>query len=88
MNFDPEIESDRQTLIAELAAFAKTQNISHGEIARRCELHRSAVSRALSGRFSPEIDTLLKIAAALGLTLTISQKPNRRADRGTQPAQN
>ena len=39
------------------------------ELARRARLHRVALSRALSGRRNPRLDTLAKVVAACGVKL-------------------
>lgn len=42
------------------------------ELARRAELDRVALSRALSGRRNPRLDTLAKVAGACGISLRFS----------------
>ena len=49
-------------------------NISQRELARQCGIPHSSVARIESGRTSPNLATLLKLCACLGLSLTVSVK--------------
>ena len=46
--------------------------LSQRDLARLCEIPQSSVARIETGKTMPKIDTLLKIMAKLGLTLTPS----------------
>lgn len=67
-------EFARKLLIEFVRKIAEERGVSVAEIARRAGLHRSNVSRILSGRYSPELDTFLKIAGALDLHLDLREK--------------
>lgn len=67
-------EFARKLLIEFARKIAEERGVSVAEIARRAGLHRSNVSRILSGRYSPELDTFLKIAGALDLHLDLREK--------------
>ncbi|MDE2997734.1 MAG: putative addiction module antidote protein [Gemmatimonadota bacterium] len=47
-------------------------------LAREANLDRVALSRALSGRRNPRLDTLAKVSAACGIKLRFSACVNRR----------
>lgn len=64
-------ELARKTLVEHVRQYAKHKGFSQDEIATRAGLHRSNVNRVLSGRYSPEMDTFIKIAEAVGLKLHI-----------------
>lgn len=67
-------EFARKLLIEFMHKIAEERGVSNAEIARRSGLQRPNVSRILSGRYSPELDTFLKIAGALDLHLEIREK--------------
>lgn len=80
---DPESKKDIEEIEA-LAAIVGTMieqrntlGISQRELATRCGIPQSSVARIESFRTTPNLDTLLKILQALGLTLTVS--PNKSA---------
>jgi len=64
-------EFARKLLVEYVRKIAEERGVSNAEIARRCGLQRPNVSRILSGRYSPELDTFLKIAGALDLRLEL-----------------
>lgn len=66
-----EFELARKSLLDEVRVAAQKRKITQEQIAERTGLHRSNISRIFSGRYSPELDTFLKIAAAVGLRLRI-----------------
>lgn len=65
-------ELARKSLVEHVRQFAKHKGVSQDEIAQSTGLHRSNVNRVLSGRYSPELDTFLKIAESLGLKIKIT----------------
>ena len=48
------------------------------EIARRAKVDRVSLSRALSGKRNPRLDTLAKVSAACGVELRFSAAVNSR----------
>lgn len=67
-------EFARKMLIEYLRQYARDQGISIQQIADRTGLQRSNISRVLAGRYSPTLDTFLKIAGALDLHIDISTR--------------
>ena len=47
-------------------------NISQRELAQQCGIPHSSVARIESGRTSPNLATLIKLCACLGMSVTIS----------------
>ena len=66
-----EMEDDPRLL---MKAFRNVAEAKGGisEIARQANLDRVALSRALSGRRNPRLDTLAKVTAACGVKLQFS----------------
>ena len=58
-------------IIQALEATRTSQGVTVTELARRAGLARPGVSKALHGRKQPCLGTVVKLAAALGLTLTL-----------------
>lgn len=61
----------RQEFISSLVQARLEQGISQAELARRTGTHRSAINRLESGTQNPTLDTVIKIASALGSDLTL-----------------
>lgn len=59
----------RKTLLNAIRQVAKAQGI--GKVAAAAGIHRESLSRALSEKGNPRIDTLLAIVHAMGLQLTV-----------------
>lgn len=70
-------------LAAALGDIARARNMS--QLSRDTGLTREGLYKALSGRGNPSLDTVMKIAHALGLRLSFqpigSRQPPRRARR-------
>ena len=66
----------RSEIIAQLVEARLAQGISQAELARMIGTQRSNLCRLESGAQNPSLDTLVKIAAALGkeLTMTLEEK--------------
>ena len=60
-----------------LGTVARARGMS--EVAREAGVTREALYKALSGRGDPKLSTLLGIARALGVQLTISREPENTA---------
>lgn len=61
----------QQVLLRALKQVAQAQGIS--KVAKTAGIRRESLSRALSERGNPRIDTLLTIVHAMGLQLTVQQ---------------
>ena len=55
-------------LRAWLSEELNTRGLSQGELARRCNISQSLISRTLSGDISPSADFCIKVAEALGVS--------------------
>lgn len=66
-------EFARKLLIEFVKQTAEKRGVSYRAIARVTGLHPSNISRVLSGRYSPEIDTFLKICGALNLRIVLKE---------------
>ncbi len=64
-------EPERQ-LMAEIIAARKAKGLSQKELAERCGMKPSNLSRIENGNGNPSLTTLLKIAHGLGKQLKIS----------------
>jgi probable addiction module antidote protein len=61
-------DGQASTMAAALGAVARAQNMS--QLARTTGLTREGLNKALSENGNPRLDTVMKVAAALGLRLT------------------
>lgn len=66
-------EFARKMLIEFVKQYAEFAGVSQTKLAELTGLHQSNINRVLSGKYSPELDTFLKIAGALGLRLEIKE---------------
>lgn len=64
-------ELARKSLVEHVRQFAEGKNITHREIAEGIGMKRSSVSRVLSHKFPPTLDTMIKITDFLGLKVTV-----------------
>jgi len=86
---DPAFQAERERMLpyAELAKLVirlrALEGLSQEELARRMGTTKAAISRLESGRHRPTVETLRRLAEALGgtLTLTIVMPPS--AERGS-----
>lgn len=67
-------EYERKILVEHLKQYFEFTGITQQELAELTGLHQSNISRVLSGKYSPELDTFLKIASALNLRIEIKVK--------------
>ena len=65
---------DTAKLINGLAGERIRQGLTQEELARKAGLKQSAVARMESVKSIPRLDTILKVADALGLEMTFGQK--------------
>ncbi len=66
-----EMDDDPRLLMKAFRNVAETRG-GVSELARQANLDRVALSRALSGRRNPRLDTLTKVAEACGIKLQFS----------------
>ena len=69
---EAEIESH---VISAIYARRNDLGISQRELAEQCEIPQSSIARIEGYKTTPRLDTLAKIYARLGLTLTVSPVP-------------
>ena len=70
---DPEFaaEWDRRQLARRIRELREGRRFSQAELAARAHTTQSAIARLESGRSTPRLDLLQKIASALGLRLSV-----------------
>ena len=56
---------------------AQAKGITQAEIAEKTGLDRANVSRIFSGRYSPSLNNVLKIADAIGVFLTFEDRDGK-----------
>lgn len=66
-------EYARRLMIEHLRQYAEFKGITHEDLARAAGMKRSSVTRLLSGRFDPKMETFLKIAAAMHMRVMIAE---------------
>ena len=64
-----EQKNTRQSLIEQYVQWRKMQGITQAELARRTGIPRSNITRFESGNYNPSLELLVRIAAALGMSL-------------------
>lgn len=62
-----------QALLRALKQIAQAQGLA--KVAKKAGIHRESLSRALSSRGNPRVDTLMTITHAMGLQLTVQPLP-------------
>ena len=68
----PEIFETCFNIIDALIARRKSQGMTQKDLAKAANLTQSAIARLESKKAIPQLDTLLKVASALGCTLTVN----------------
>lgn len=63
-------------VIDNLIEIRHRKSMTQKELADVCELDRSAITRLENKKHAPQLDTLVKITAALGCKITISVIPD------------
>ena len=61
-------------LLAEIAAVMEQQGMTQTEMAARTGLAQANISRVLSGRYTPRVDMLERLASTVGLKLTLVRR--------------
>ena len=64
-----EQKNTRQSVIEQYLQCWKMQGITQAELARRTGIPRSNITRFESGNYNPSLELLVRIAAALGMSL-------------------
>ena len=84
---DPEFaeEWDKRQLARRIRNLREAQKLTQGELAARAHTTQSAIARLESGKTTPKLDLLQKIATALGLRLSVDFTRKPRSSR--EPAQ-
>ena len=59
----------RHSVIEQYVRCRKLQGITQAELAKRAGVPRSNITRFESGNYNPSLERLLRIAAALGMSL-------------------
>ncbi|MDY4889070.1 MAG: helix-turn-helix transcriptional regulator [Sphaerochaetaceae bacterium] len=76
-----EQEKLRRTVSRELNEAMVARKVSKADLARALETSRSNITQILKGDRNFTVDTLSRIAEAIGMTVTISFKKNTGARR-------
>ena len=66
-----EQKSIRQSVIEQYIRCRKIQGMTHAELAKRAGIPRTNITRFESGNYNPSLEMLVRIAAALGMTLQV-----------------
>ena len=64
-----EQKNTRQSVIEQYVQCRKMQGITQAELARRTGIPRSNITRFERGNYNPSLELLVRIAAALGMSL-------------------
>lgn len=66
---EAEQRSARRSVIEQYVRCRKMQGITQAELAKRAGISRSNITRFESSSYNPSLEQLVRIAAALGMTL-------------------
>ena len=72
----------RQKIVEQFIKFRKAKNLTQGELADSIGIPRPSISRFENGDSNPTLDTMVKIADGLGLSLDISLKQKSEPEKG------
>ena len=64
-----EQKSTRQSMVEQYVQCRKMQGLTQAELAKKAGVPRSNITRFESGSYNPSLELLVRIAAALGMTL-------------------
>ena len=76
---DNEMKSWRQEIIAKITSARIAKGLTQAQLAELLGTHRSNISRLESGSHSPSLDFLLRIAAALEMTIELLPPPKKES---------
>ncbi|MGI5947305.1 MAG: helix-turn-helix domain-containing protein [Lachnospiraceae bacterium] len=68
---ETEQKNTRQSVIGQYVRCRKLQGITQAELAKRTGIPRTNITRFESGNYNPSLEMLVRIAAALGMTLQV-----------------
>ena len=68
---EAEQKSARQSVVEQYVRCRKTQGITQEELAKMAGVPRSNITRFESGNYNPSLEMMVRIAAALGMTLQV-----------------
>ncbi len=77
-------DSDPAFIADAIGVIARSRGMT--QIAKEAEVSRESLYKSLSKKGNPEFATILKLMAALDLTLCVKQKRKSRAKVATKPA--
>ena len=66
-----EQKSIRQSVIEQYIRCRKIQGMTQAKLAKRAGVPRTNITRFESGNYNPSLEMLVRIAAALGMTLQV-----------------
>ena len=66
-----EQKSIRQSVIEQYIRCRKIQGMTQAKLANRAGIPRTNITRFESGNYNPSLEVLVRIAAALGMTLQV-----------------
>lgn len=72
-------EWDKRQLARRIRELREAQELTQAELATRAHTTQSAIARLESGQVTPKLDLLQKIAAAMGLRLSIEFSRRNRS---------
>ena len=61
--------STRKSVVEQYVQCRKMQGLTQAELAKKAGIPRSNITRFESGNYNPSLELLVRIAAALGMTL-------------------
>lgn len=64
----------RKAVIEQYIECRKAQHITQAELARRTGIQQSNITRFESGNYNPSLEMMVRIAAALGMQLSVQLK--------------
>ena len=68
---EEEQKSIRQSVIEQYIRCRKIQGMTQAKLAKRAGIPRTNITRFESGNYNPSLEMLVRIAAALGMTLQV-----------------
>jgi DNA-binding XRE family transcriptional regulator len=69
-SYEPRQALGRTTLGARLKLLRQAAGLTQAELSRRTGIHRPNIARVEAGRHTPSLETLTRLAAAIGVTTT------------------
>ena len=76
--------NERERIGARIAELRKSLGMTQEELAGKCGLQRTTVSKIERGRFSVSVDMLSRICEVLGSRLEIAASPTKKSQEKKQ----